>query len=107
MKILTRQEELIILTIYRMSGQASLIEVRDFLIENTKKTWQVSTCHAILDRMEKSGFLKSIVGEPSAKRGGRAVKYYKLTKLAMDALEEVQSINATMWQGIQIQSNKA
>ena len=100
MKYLTRKEELVLLTIFKLKDTASLIMIREHLNKHTEKAWSVGNVFVPLDRMEKNGFLTTTVGEPSAKRGGKAIKYYHLTEVGMNALAEIKKVNETMWKGI-------
>ena len=100
MKLLTRQEELILITVYRLGSQSSLIKIRENLLDSTGKEWSISSIYVPLDRLERAGYLTASIGEPEARRGGRAVKLYKLTKEGLEALEQVKSIHDTLWDGI-------
>ena len=100
MKLLTRKEELVLLSIFQNEGKSHLIEILEYLSKNTKEKWLISTIHAVLDRLEKAGYLNSEMGEPSSKRGGKAVKFYLLNKKSKKALEEIKAVNAVMWKGV-------
>lgn len=100
MKYLTRKEELILLAIFRLKEDAYLVSIRKYLNKNTDRKWSVGNVYVPLDRMEKAGYLESYIGEPTVKRGGKAIKYYKLAKVGMAALEEIKKVNDVMWQGL-------
>jgi len=100
MKFLTRQEELILISIYRFGGVSSLVKIREFVNKNTGKDWSISSVYVPLDRLMRAGYLETSVGEPEARRGGKAVKYYKLTDEGLEALVEVKSVHDVMWKGI-------
>ena len=100
MKFLTRQEELIMLAIYQSGGESSLVKVRDYIIKNTGKEWSISSVYVPLDRLTRTGYLRTSIGEPEARRGGKAVKYYQLTQDGLAALTELKTIQDVMWKGI-------
>lgn len=100
MKFLTRQEELVLLSIYQLGENSYLISIMDRMTEVTKKEWQISSVYMCLNKLVKEGYVKSFIGKPVSKRGGKAIKYFKLTKKAADALNTISSINNEMWQGI-------
>ena len=100
MKLLTRQEELILITIYRLGNQSSLVKIRESLLASTGKEWSISSIYVPLDRLERAGYLSASVGEPEARRGGRAVKLYQMTPEGLKALEEVKAIHDALWDGI-------
>ncbi len=100
MKYLSRQEELVLLAVFRLKDESSLVKVREHLNGNTSKNWSISSVFVPLDRLEKSEYMKTVIGNPTAKRGGKAVKYYKITEKGLEALAEVKSVHDTMWDGL-------
>lgn len=98
-KYLTRKEELVLLAIFRMEEEAYLVNIREFLNVHTGKRWTVGNVYVPLDRMTKLGYLDSYIGPPNAKRGGKAIKYYKLSRKGYEALLEIRKMNEVMWEG--------
>ncbi len=97
MKYLTRKEELILLTVYRLEESASLVKIREQLIESTGHNWTVGNVYVPLDRMHKLGYLETHIGEPTSQRGGKAVKFYALSRKGKKALIELKQVNDRMW----------
>ncbi len=52
----------------------------------------------VLKRLEKKGFLKSYVGEPTEERGGRRKIMYEATKSGYQVIEEAMEAKNTIWQ---------
>ncbi len=100
MKYLTRQEELVLLSVFRLKDNAYLISIQDHLNHFTGKEWSISSVYIPLSRLEKRAYLKTFIGEVTEKRGGKAIKYYKLTKIGIKALAELETVNKTMWSGV-------
>jgi PadR family transcriptional regulator PadR len=100
MKFLTRQEELVLLSVFQLKDRAYLISIQDHLNRSTGKNWSVSSVYIPLSRLEKKEYLKTTIGEVTEKRGGKAIKYYHLTKIGLKALAELEAINETMWKGV-------
>jgi DNA-binding PadR family transcriptional regulator len=97
MKYITRQEEFVLLTVHQLKDNAYLVEIQNQLNKLTKKNWSVSSVYVPLDKLERSGFLKTQIGEPTAKRGGRAIKFYSLTEEGYKALTEVKEAHDAVW----------
>ncbi len=97
---LTRKEELILLAVHKLGDEASLVRVREILNVSTGHEWTVGNVYVPLDRMKKLGYLEARIGEPTARRGGKAVKYYALTRLGKEALAELKRVHDTMWNGV-------
>ncbi|MBN1273574.1 MAG: helix-turn-helix transcriptional regulator [Candidatus Aminicenantes bacterium] len=104
MKYLTRQEELILLTVFQLKNNAYLVTIRNHLKQNTKKSWSVGAVYVPLDRLKQRGYLKTRIGEPAAKRGRNAVKYYHLTQDGIKALAEIKKVNDLLWAGFSTES---
>jgi DNA-binding PadR family transcriptional regulator len=97
---LTRKEELILLTVFKLKDSAYLVSIREHLNRNTNKKWSVGNVYVPLDRMGKAGYLEFYIGEPTDKRGGKAIKYYRLTDVGLNALAEIKKVNDVMWEGL-------
>jgi DNA-binding PadR family transcriptional regulator len=54
-----------------------------------------------LDRLEKKGLLTSTLSEPTAERGGRARRCYRLTKPAVAALRASRRTLLSLWDGLE------
>lgn len=99
MNLLTKQEELFLLTIHRLSEPAYLVNIREHLITYAGKDWAFGSLYITLDKLRKKGFVDIYTGKPSATRGGKAIKYYRLTEEGMAALRETKELQDVMWQG--------
>ncbi|MCP4724716.1 MAG: hypothetical protein GY863_06755 [bacterium] len=98
MKFLTRQEELILLTIFRLKDNAYIVKIREHLMNHTGKDWSIGAVYVPMDRLRKLGMLDTVIGEPTAKRGGKAIKYYRLTNKGVKSLEEIKKVQDVMWE---------
>ncbi len=96
-KILTRQEEQILIAIYHLNERAYLVNIREKIKEFTGRTLDVGTINKPLKRLESNGFLESEMGDPTPVRGGKRIKYYQLTESAVQALSNVKSSHDRMW----------
>jgi len=100
MKYITRQEELVLLTVCRLKENAYLVTIRELLNERTGREWSISSVYVPLDRLEKAGYLGTRLGEATERRGGKAIKYYTLTDEGVRALTAVREVHDAMWDGI-------
>lgn len=96
-KTITRQEEQILLAIYHLEEKAYLVNIRDKVKEMTGRTLDVGTINKPLKRLHMQGFLEVTMGDPTPVRGGKRIKYYRLTEKADKALLEVKSQHERMW----------
>jgi PadR family transcriptional regulator PadR len=100
MNFLTRKEELILLTVLRLGDSANLVKIREHLVSSTGQRWSVGNVYVPLDHMSRLGYLETRVGDPTAHRGGKAVKYYRLSRKGWDELAELKKVQDSMWAGI-------
>ena len=100
MKYLTRKEELILLTVFRLGESASLVNIREQLTRTTGRAWSVGNVYVPLDRLSRLGFLETRIGQPTARRGGKAIKYYLLTRQGKDSLAELKKVHDALWEGL-------
>ena len=107
MKPLTRQEEQILLVIHHLDEDAYLVNIRTKLKEMTGKYLDVGTIYVPLRRLHQNGYLDDYFGEPTAMRGGKAIKYYRLTKQGYKALDEIKRIQDKLWEGVVLPIAKA
>ena len=97
MKILSRAEELVLLSVWHLQENAYGVTVRKHIIKTTKQDWSIGAIYVPLDRLTKWGYLEAIDGEPTAERGGRRKRYYKLSDLGLEALKHLKQVQESMW----------
>jgi len=107
MKLLTRHEEHVLLTILHLKDNAYLVTIKEYLEGRTSKKLSFGTLHVLLNRLEKMGYVRYKVGEATLKRGGKAIKYYSVTKTGLRTLEKVREVQNTMWNGYSRLAGKA
>jgi PadR family transcriptional regulator PadR len=100
MKLLSRIEEIILLSIWRLDDEAYGIAIREEVVKATGKRWLLGAIYGPLGRLHKNKYVTSVKGEPTPERGGRAKVYYRLTKKGKDALAESYRVNTLIWEGI-------
>jgi len=102
MKVLTRQEEQVLLAVHHLKDNAYLIPIREQIKEYTGKYYSVGTIYAPLNRLTVSGYLESFLGDASPERGGKAIKYYKISADGYRVLAEMKAVQEKMWQGFEV-----
>ena len=97
MKYLTRTEEMVLLAVLQLEGNAYGVTIRDELKTLSGKTWAFGALFITLDRLSKKGYLDSRLSEPTAERGGRSKRMYELTPAALEALKAVRGMQESLW----------
>ena len=100
MKFLSRAEELVLLTIWKITDGAYGVNIRKRLTEMTNRYWSIGSVYVPLDRLENKGYIESYLANPTPERGGKSKRYYKLTKEGIEQLKEIQKIYDVFWSDI-------
>jgi PadR family transcriptional regulator PadR len=93
-------EELVLLTVAALQGDAYGVEIKRELETRLKETLSVGSIQSALKRMEEKGFLTSEFGEATLKRGGKRKRIYSTTSYARKVLAEIREIRAGLWDAI-------
>ena len=100
MKLLSRIEEIILLSIWRLQENAYGMTIREEVIKATGKKWLLGAIYGPLGRLYKNGYVTNQKGDPIPERGGRAKVFYMLTPKGRAALLEIQRVNSVIWNDI-------
>lgn len=106
MKYLSRPEELVLLTLWKMNDEKYGVNIRKFLSDMTGKYWSIGSVYVPLDRLETKGYVKSYLGNATAERGGKAKRYYEMTEDGLEQLSEIQKVYAAFWEDVPDLSTK-
>lgn len=97
-KYLSRPEEIILLAIWKLRDNAYGVTIRKSVQEMTGKYWSVGAVYVPLERLEKKGFIKSFSSQPTAERGGRRKRFFRITTEGINELNEIKRMNEVVWQ---------
>ena len=93
-------EEVVLLAVATLDNQAYSVAIVDQLDEQIARKVKLGVVHAILNRLEKKGYLKSELGEPTAERGGKRKRYYSLTSGGFFAVNRSRELRQRLWDNI-------
>ncbi len=100
MKELTRFEEQILLSVWRLKAEAYGITIYRHIRDLTGKDLAIGGIYFPLERLVKKGFLLAQKGEPTPVRGGQSKRYYRLTELGAEELIRSRKIQDAFWKGL-------
>ena len=95
-------EHVVLLVLIRLGDDAYGMSVRATIHELIKRDISIGAIYTTLERLQNKGYVKSRMGESTAKRGGRAKKYFSVTGKGREALKDTRANLKVLWQGIQI-----
>jgi len=99
-RFLSRTEEMILLTIWRLGNDAYCVSILEEMVKRTGRTWTLSGIYIPLGRLEKVELVESYFGDPLPERGGKRRRFYRITKAGFTALKEIKTIEKAMWLGL-------
>src|SRR4029453_1211851 len=89
---LGRFEHLLLLAVLRLGNdEAYGMTIRRELAQHTGREVAVGAIYTALARLERRGLVQSRLGEPTAERGGKAKRYYRVLPAGKKALEKAQA----------------
>jgi len=97
MKYLSRPEELVLMTIWKMKDEPYGVNIRKYVSKLTGKYWSIGSIYVPLDRLESKGYVASYLANPTPERGGKSKRYYKLTEAGIHQLQEIQKVYEAFW----------
>ena len=93
-------DEILLLSILTLKDNAYGATIMKHLTEVTGKEWSIGAIYDPLYRMEKNGYVKSELTEPTNERGGRSKRIYKVTKFGLQELYEHHGIRESLKSGL-------
>ncbi|MEP2668751.1 MAG: helix-turn-helix transcriptional regulator [Cyclobacteriaceae bacterium] len=90
-------EELVLLAVCILNGEAYGISVKEEVEKHTGRTILLGAVHITLYRLQDKGLLKSKMGGNTEKRGDRRKRLFKITDIGMRQLRASQEVRQEMW----------
>ena len=94
-------EQLTMLAVARLGEQAYGAAIRQELEDVARRSVSISTVYVTLVRLEKKALVCSTRSDPTPVRGGKAKRYFRLTRAGVAALREARAAANRMWRGLQ------
>jgi PadR family transcriptional regulator PadR len=99
-KVLSSQDEILMLAILALGENAYGVTIRRHVSEATGKEWSIGAIYDPLYRLEKNGYVRSYLSEPTRERGGRAKRIFLVTREGREALLKHKKVRDELWDGL-------
>ncbi len=99
MEMLTKLEELILLSVWRLKENAYGTTIFRHIQSVTEKKLSLGGVYFPLDRLTKQGYLRAYYGSATEERKGLSKRYYQLTEKGSEALNDAKRVQDIMWSG--------
>jgi DNA-binding PadR family transcriptional regulator len=97
---LTRFEEQILLSVWKLNKNAYALTIYNNIRELTERNLAIGGIYFPLERLVKKNFLQILRGKPTAVRGGQSKRYYRLTKTGLEVLLKALDIQQAFWKDL-------
>lgn len=98
--LLTDLELMILLAVMRVGEEAYGVTITREIEETTGRGVAVAVVYATLDRLQERGLVASSIGDPTAERGGRAKRFFRVTSKGLRQARDTQTALTALWNGV-------
>lgn len=97
-------EHIVLVTVLRLGDGAYGAMIRAEIERVTGRSAAIGAVHATLERLEHKGFVSSWIGEPTAERGGKAKRHFKLEADGLSALKNARKTFERLHSGVSLRN---
>ncbi len=94
-------EHFVMLALVCLGDHAYGVTIKEEIETRTGREIYIGAVYTALARLQKNGYVAAEIGEPTAKRGGRRKKYYRLAGPGREALRQSHDALQGMTAGIE------
>jgi DNA-binding PadR family transcriptional regulator len=88
---LSQLELMVLLAVMSPARDAYGVLISRSIAQKSGRDVALASVYATLERLERKGFVKSSLGEPTAERGGKARTYFKATAAGVHEAREARA----------------
>jgi PadR family transcriptional regulator PadR len=93
-------ELMILLAVIHLGDEAYGVPISRELETHRRRDVSVGSVYAALERLEGKGLVESSLGEPTAERGGKAKRYFRVTKEGLRQVHETRRVLSKLWRSL-------
>ena len=98
-------EQLVLMAAWRVGEKATGAAIREEVARRAGRVLTVSSIYVTLMRLQNKGYATSNLADPTPVRGGKAKRYFSVTKNGITALREARRRMEQMWEGMETASD--
>ena len=99
-KLLTDFELMILLAILRLEDDAYGVSIAREIEQTAGRTVLLGAIYTALDRLDAMGLVSATTGAPTPERGGRAKRFFRVTRLGVRAVQDTQRALMALWTNV-------
>lgn len=93
-------ELMVMLALIRLGENAYGVPITREIEERCGRQVALGSVYATLERLQEKGLVSSDLGEPTAERGGRAKRYFRVTAKGLREVRQTQVALKKLWRGL-------
>jgi len=93
-------ELMILLAVIHLGEEAYGVPISRELEAQRGRDVSVGSVYAALERMEGKGLVSSSVGDPTPERGGKAKRFFRITKEGLRQVHETRRVLTRLWRSL-------
>ena len=90
-------ELMVMLVLIRLGEDAYGVPIGRAIEESSGREVALGSVYAALERLEQKGFVSASIGEPTPERGGRAKRYFRVTKAGLRQVRRTRQALMNLW----------
>ena len=90
-------EELTLLAVCAISGEAYGVPVQKFVEKATGRNVTMGAVYAALARLEDKGYVRSVLGDAMQVRGGKRKRLFEATPEGARTLKQLRRVRERIW----------
>ena len=88
---------MILLAVIYLGAEAYGVPISRELERHRRRVVSVGSVYAALERLESKGLVSSNLGDPTPERGGKAKRYFRITKAGLRQVQESRRVLTDLW----------
>lgn len=100
-------EHFVLVAILLLGGESYAVPVVSAIESRTGRKIAKAAVYIALRRLEEKGLLTSRLGDPTPERGGKAKRFFSVTKAGARQLRDARAAFEQMWDGADLLIRKA
>jgi PadR family transcriptional regulator, regulatory protein PadR len=91
-------ELMLLLTVIQLGDDAYGVPIARAIEAQRGSEVSVGSVYASLERLEAKGLVASSLGDPTPERGGKAKRFFRITKEGLAQVHETRRVLTGLWQ---------
>ena len=93
-------ELMVLLALMRLGDDAYGVTIAEELEQQTGREVVIASVYATLERLQDRGLVSSSLGDATPERGGRAKRYFRISRAGLGEVRDARRSLISLWRGL-------